>query len=202
MNAKTQQREGAYLKVLPPRPAFTLGDDYSALICSNDYEKQLSAIQAFRGSIYFADGAIPAISLDPSGRYLDPFDHDNWHLYIVCDRGEVRACFRLCTHPIGITPNNLKAFEVIKRMQDTRSAGRYAAAVAELIARAQRENIGVGEVGGWAVDPAWRNCTTTATLPLAAWSLYQILGDCYVVSVATTRHQSSRILRKMGRAGA
>jgi hypothetical protein len=58
--------------------------------------------------------------------------------------------------------------------------------------------MGIGEVGGWAVAESHRRTMEPVGIPLATYGLLELLGGCVGVAMATFRHASFTILRKIG----
>jgi predicted GNAT family N-acyltransferase len=180
------------LGVLAPRAIAVCCDSSRAL-----YESRLAEIQRLRGRVYRAEGAIPDELLDSDGRHFTKFDYDNWHLFAMTRQSEICACFRLRLHDRDITPNELKLWEFVQRMSGSNACA-YAEAIGGFVRQAENEGTRIGEVGGWAVAENARNRAEAMTLPFAAWSLFQIIGDAIVLSAATARHRSASILKKIG----
>ena len=64
--------------------------------------------------------------------------------------------------------------------------------------RARQMGMGFGEVGGWAVAESHRRTMEPVGILLATYGLLELLGGCVGVAMATFRHASSTILRKIG----
>lgn len=200
MNALNQlQALGLELTVIPPLfpgsdSDSVIGEIFSSLA---EHRAAISEVQRFRGRVYVADGAIPASALDEEGRHYEEFDFENYHLCLLDLEGRVRGCFRLCLHERGAEVCDLKLHNVIERMPSG-LATVCCGALASLFELSRREKVGIGEVGGWALDEEFRHDRGSTLLPFAAWSLFQIAGNAIVLASATTRHHSAEILKRIG----
>jgi hypothetical protein len=157
----------------------------------------ISEVQRFRGRVYFADSAIPASALDEKGRHSQDFDFENYHLCLRKLDGRIVACLRMRLHERAAEVRDLWLHDLITRMHPELTESCYAA-LNSLFELSKRDNVRIGEVGGWAVDAEFRNQRVSTLLPIAGWSLYQLIGDALVVASATTRHHSSAILKRIG----
>lgn len=200
MNALYEiQTLGLELTVIPPLFRSTdsdwvIGERFSG---PADHKAAVSEVQRFRGRIYIADGAIPASALDEEGRHYQEFDFENYHLCLMDPEQRIRGCFRLRLHDPATEIRDLRLHNVIERMPSGLAALCHGA-LTSLFVLSRREQIRIGEVGGWAVDQEFRHRRAMTLLPFAAWSLYQILGNAIVLASATNRHHSSAILKRIG----
>jgi len=162
-----------------------------------EYMAAVSEIQRFRGRVYVADGAIPASALDEAGRHYQEFDFENYHLCLRNWQGRIGGCLRLRLHERTAEVRDLWLHELIKRMHPDMAESCYAA-LTSLFEMSRRDNVRIGEIGGWAVDEEFRNHRVSTLLPIAGWALYQIVGNAFGVASATRRHHSAAILKRIG----
>jgi hypothetical protein len=185
------------LSVLPPRSMLGASTTHAARVDADDYEERLAEIQRLRGAVYLEDGAISPSALDVNRRHITDFDYENWHIVVTSKSGQVAACIRLRLHDADIGIHQLKVYDLVERMPPGARAA-FRSALESFLQEAGVERVRVGEVGGWAVSPDARRSPCTMALPIAAWSLYQIIGDAMVLSAATARHRSADILKGIG----
>jgi hypothetical protein len=182
------------LGILPPRSQLSL---VSPRVSVSQYESRMSQIQRFRGSIYLGEGAIPPDALDMTGRHYEPFDCDNWHLFITDAKDEVCGCIRVVLKDVPARVEQLKVFEFVERMPPERRPP-YRAALQAFLKTAEDERVQLGESGGWAVSPRIRSFGTAVVLIHANWAFCRLKGHGLVLSAATMRHGSAHILRRLG----
>jgi hypothetical protein len=164
------------------------------------YRAVLAQAQRFRGRIYLEDGAIAAGELTPDGRHMLPVDYLSWHIITVEKTGEISGCSRFLEESAATHFEDL--------WLRTAAIARYPAigqkvrqAVENEMARARREEVRFGEVGGWAISENRRGGWEALRMVLTTYGLMQLLGGCIGLATATVRHGSARILRKIGFAG-
>src|SRR5262245_29480124 len=199
MNAlSTLQSLGLDLSVVPP--LITACDDpvdgetFSSFV---EHAAAISEIQRFRARVYVAHGALPASALDGRGRHFQWFDFENHHLCLRNGAGQIRGCLRLRLHNRGVKLHDLRIHELIRRLPMPLAETCNRAVVA-LLERSCSEGLRFGDVGGWAVDEELRQSRVSVLLPVACWVVYPILHHVLAVASATTRHQSSEILKRIG----
>ena len=66
------------------------------------------------------------------------------------------------------------------------------------MAEARSQQLGFGEVGGWAVADNRRGTFESLRILMATYGLLELLGSCTGVATATFRHRSAAILRRIG----
>jgi hypothetical protein len=200
MNALNQlQALGLELTVIPPLfqdsdSDCIIGEQFSS---PAEHRAAISEVQRFRGRVYVADGAIPANALDEEGRHFQQFDFENYHVCVRNSEGKIGGCIRIRLHEPTVEVRALRLHEVIERLPSD-VAELCSGALTSLFRFSRREGVRIGEVGGWAIDEALRRCRVSMLLPIASWSLYQTIGNAIVFASATTRHQSSACLRRVG----
>jgi hypothetical protein len=169
-----------------------------AVTLETEYNRWLDAIQQLRGRVYVADGAIPPEVLDAEGRHHDEFDELCWHLLLVgMDSKKVYGGVRHVFHPNGAQPEDLRLYEVVRRMP-TALAGAYRRSLSVLMRKASDTGTGFCETGGWVVDEVARGTRQILSLPLSAWAFGQVAGGAYGMCFATDRHVSAGILQRLG----
>jgi len=188
----------AFLGILAP-PGVVVPDHLlSVRPDQHAYESLLSAIQRFRGSVYVADGAIPASELDDQGRHFSITDFRSWHVYLLDQQFSMAACARLRGYPETVGSHDLYLAHTLRRLPaDQRS--RYEAALQVHLDRLQHEGKRIAEVGGLAVDPQARGGTKTVILIAACWALMRALDSPYWgLSTTTLRYHANELMRRFG----
>jgi hypothetical protein len=158
----------------------------------------LRELQRLRGRIYVQDGALAPKDLSSDGRHQAPEDERSWHLLLMNNERRITGCIWYLEHerptfqdlrvrncPLASSPD----------WQD-----KLRAAIECDIARAGRQGMAYGEIGGWAVAEKSR-CTEGLLLALAVYSLGRITGAALGITTATARHASATILRRIGGSG-
>jgi hypothetical protein len=185
------------LALLPPRSGGTPPDFETVAVDPRHYEDCIAAVQRLRGRVYVQDGAIPPSALDDDLRHRSNLDYDCWHLLMLNWEGHVAGCIRVRLYDGGVDVRHLQVWEVVRRMPDgTRE--RYARAIRRLRDESLSDGLWFGEVGGWAVSEQVRTGTVGVTLAVALWPFCRLLGGVAAVATATTRHNSAKILTRLG----
>jgi hypothetical protein len=157
----------------------------------------LNQMQALRGSVYFADGAVGRAQLSADGRHETAEDDRSWHLLTLDDRNKVTGCAWYLQHEDAVSVHDLRVRHCpLAKLSAWRS--RLWKSVESEISQARRECLNYAEVGGWAVSEACRRTSEGLVLALAGYSLGRICGECLGITTATMRHCSSSILRRLG----
>ncbi len=154
-------------------------------------------MQKMRGRIYLNDGAITPEDLTPDGRHVMRGDLRSWHLLLLGESESVVGCMRVLLHQNNVPVNALSASSSSLAQCDRWGARLRKALRAEL-ARARKENVSFSEVGGWALEEAYRCTGEALRIVLATYSLAQLLGNAIGVCTATMRNGSAKILRRLG----
>jgi hypothetical protein len=180
---------GFNLRILPPR----------TLWCESaeEYDASIAKIQRFRGTIYYADGAIPAEALDAEGRHHSVSDERSYHVCVLADEETMAGCFRLRVHRSGSAIDDLCLAPALTRIESAIRPD-VSSAISGLMAQAWRQGMLFGEVGGWAVQPDFRRSRDLIAMPLVAFAVYEQFGSALVIAHATHRHSSARILKEIG----
>jgi len=157
----------------------------------------LGESQRLRGRIYLKDGAITEDELTFDGRHIQPADDSSWHLLTVDRSDKVTACIRYLAHPAGTFYSDLEVSKAVSH-QPSSFVSRVERAVQSEVAKANRLNMTYVELGGWVVGEELRCSTEAIRMVLMMYALSQTLGGAIALSTATTRHNSSSILRRAG----
>jgi hypothetical protein len=147
--------------------------------------------------VFLADGAVTKENLDETGGYCTSLDTQAWHVFLTNREGAICACYTLILHRKGVELKELRADEILNRM-DHEARVRYEAAIKSFMSEATDRNIRFGELAAWAIHEAVRNRLASMMMSVAAWSLYQILGNALVLGVPTFRHRTSNIEKRLG----
>jgi len=157
----------------------------------------LSALQAFRGKVYVEDGAVKAHELTPSGRHVCRFDDRAWHLVCIAPDGQVVGCKRMLIHGHKANFDDLAVRDsVIKQPKPWRD--RAIEAISLEMELARREGRMFIEAGGWALAERLRYGSPALRTTLTAYALAELSGGCRSVGMATRRHCSNVILKRIG----
>jgi hypothetical protein len=153
-------------------------------------------VQAMRGQVYLADGAIQRHQLTRDGRHQTSEDVRAWHLVMTNRLNRVTACLWYLEHDPSVTVDELRVRQCPLVQIGWRD--RLWAAVSAELGRARREKLRYAEIGGWAVAPEYRGSTKGLALALASFALGRVSGGALGITTATVRHCSSSILRRVG----
>jgi hypothetical protein len=162
-----------------------------------EHELLLSSVQRLRGDIYLEDGAITPWQLSPEGRHVQAVDESSWHLLVMNANNRVLACVRYTSHSNNIHPFQVGVSNAALSSSEVWSE-RLELALESELAEARRRGVSYVEVGGWAIDPELRCTTEALRMALTIYGLGALLGGCLGITTATTRHNSSSILRRIG----
>jgi len=183
--------------VLPPMTARVPWQFRNVIFDPTAYGSILAQIQIFRGRIYLEDAAITPGELTPDGRHLLPIDKQSWHVISIDRTGEITGCLRFLEESAAVRFDDLW----LRGAAVARGSGlgpEVRRAVEEEMARARKERVRFGEVGGWAISEQRRYGSEALRIVLSTYGLLQLLGDCIGLATATVRHGSAEILRKIG----
>jgi hypothetical protein len=185
------------LKLLAPGgAAYSYGFD-CLQADAGKYGWLLAGMQRLRGRIYVEEGAIPAESLTVDGRHVQLSDEQSWHVLAVDKQESVFGCARYRAHSNSSTFQNLDLRKSALAQSDVWGGTLRKSVTAEM-QLAQERGLEYVEVGGWALDLAWRHTAAGLRLALATFGLAQALGGCIGITTATVRNHSATILRKIG----
>ena len=143
------------------------------------------------------DGAVTMSELAPDGRHVLPIDERSWHVMAVEKTGEISGCLRFLEESTASRFDDLWLHRAsVVRCPALGSKVRRA--IEGEMARARRERVRFGEVGGWAISKNRRGSWEALRIVLSTYGLLQLLGGCIGLATATVRHGSAGILRKIG----
>jgi hypothetical protein len=184
--------------VLLAPPAVAVPDQFRR--CEFDLERHnalVEAVQRFRGSIYYEDGAIRSNQLSSDGLHLTPEDSHSWHLLLMNPTGSISACawYREYDNRVYFDRLRLRQSELAHTPQWRDVLWR---AVEKEISHARRDGLRYAEVGGWAVARGSRCTGEGLVLALATYGLGRIGGGVFGITTATVRHRSSTLLCRLG----
>ncbi|HTM26230.1 MAG TPA: hypothetical protein VL225_13620 [Vicinamibacterales bacterium] len=161
------------------------------------HQQLVQEMQRLRGSIYLQDGAVQQDQLTPDGLHRTPEDDRSWHLLMLNSRREVSSCAWYMEHDEAARFEHLRVRNCgLARLEGWRE--RLSQAVESELQRARQDGLRYAEVGGWAVAKGCRCTSEGLLLALAAYSLGRTLGGALGITMATVRHSSSTILRRLG----
>lgn len=184
------------LVVLPPLRA-SISSSFGNVRADRHRHSELRReLQRLRGDVYLRDGAIGADALSADGRHVTREDESSWHLLILDDERRVSGCIWYLEHEQTPSFEHLRVRDC-PLVDDDPGRARLRSAVESEIARAQREHVRYAEVGGWALAKHSR-VSDCLLLLLSTYGLSQVLGGAFVLAMATARHSSAAILRRIG----
>jgi hypothetical protein len=197
MHPVSRIRETDQITLLAP-PAYRHGTKFKNVHANpSQYRRLLHEAQSLRGRVYLKDGAVRRDELSNDGRLIHFHDERSWHLLVKNGKGDVSGCARYTPHrehvpftDLGVAGSalaNSRTFQKHVRM-----------AVESKRAKARSRGYGFVELGGWALDEPVRFSSEALRISLYVYGLMKLLGGALATTTATTRHQSSSILRKMG----
>ena len=168
--------------------------------CEFDFERHrdfVRRVQRLRGEVYFEDGAINERQLSPEGLHQTPEDENAWHLVMLDGRGELTACAWYREHDNFVHFERLRLRNcALAKQHEWRDKLWYA--VEREVTRARVEGLRYAELGGWAVANESRHRVDALMLALSTYTLARLLGGALGITTATTRHDSSKILARIG----
>ena len=163
----------------------------------DQHNRLVREMQALRGRVYLADGAVDKTQLSRDGRHQTAEDEKSWHLLTLDERQRVTGCAWYLQHDDEVKPHHLRVRHCPLALMATWRDKLWKSIESE-IARAGRECLKYAEVGGWAVSERSRCTSEGLLLALAGYSLGGICGGCLGLTTATVRHCSASILRRLG----
>lgn len=192
---KSWCRERKSLIVLSPQqdPCHGLASG----VWEEDYHAELlGKAQRLRGRIYLSEGALRSSDLTADGRHLQAADATSYHLLELDEGQRVVGCLRYHIHPSNVAFSELTVSGAAIAQSDDWGAGVRTAIETE-IDSARRAGAAYAELGGWAMAEQFRG-TDPIRLLLLVYAFARHMGGALGVTMATTRHRSSTILRRMG----
>jgi len=183
--------------VLPPSKLAAPGVFRNVEVDTGRHDQLFADMQRFRGRVYKDDGAIQNGELTADGRHKVSIDEESWHVLSLDMHGRVVSCLRYLdeSHAAAFEDLWVKHAELARCPKLGRN---FRGAVEAGMAKARKQGMGFGEVGGWAVAEDHRWTLEPLRIILATYGLLQLLGGCSGVATATFRHSSAMILRRIG----
>jgi hypothetical protein len=160
-------------------------------------EALVREMQRLRGRVYLQDGAIERRQLSWDGLHRTPEDKRSWHLLMLNSYGRISACVWYLEHESPTAMHNLRVRKT-PLAESPEWSGALWKAVASELSNARRNRLRYAEVGGWAVTKESRCTSEGLVLAIAAYSLGRVFGGALGMTMATVRHCSSTILRRLG----
>lgn len=162
-----------------------------------EHGRMLAQVQMLRGRIYVEDGAIEPSELAPDGRHRIASDEESWHILTLDNAGTVCGCARYLTHEntVSFTRLGLRHSSLAKCDQ---WGQKLRSAIEQEVQSAHRRDFAYVEMGGWAMREDVRCSSEAMRIALGAYALARNLGGALSVTMATARHCSSSILRRIG----
>jgi len=201
MLLKLLERNVAHIEqrlVLVAPPAAAIPTSFrNVLVAPDQHVRLVREVQRMRASVYLEDGALDRRQLSAEGLHRTPEDQRSWHLLFMNHNRQVSACVWYLQHQMDASFGDLRVRRCPLARNEGWSAKLWHAVECEL-ARARRDNLCYAEVGGWAVAPESRCTSEGLLLALAAYSLGRRMGGALGITMATVRHSSSAILRRVG----
>jgi len=186
-----------WMMLLAPTSAGTAFNFGRPRVDALRHEVLLAETQRLRGRVYLEDGAVESWQLSGDGKHVQQVDSESWHLLLANGQGRVSGCVRYSPYKSSISFSDLGVAHSALAQSDV--AGRHLQLAVEAeLAYAQERGIDFSEVGGWALSAELRCTSEALRLALTIYALGQLLGGAVGISTATTRHNSSSILRRIG----
>ena len=172
----------------------------NVLVDEGVYSDTIDDIQRFRGYVYVQDKAIPTSALDTQGRHVSEYDYHAWHLILRDRRQDLCGAIRVGIVAYGAENRNMDDLQIVQYLSRMTPEGKapLETSVMAFLNRCYSLQPSICEPGAWAVAEDVRKGRLAPVLAASIWSLLRAVGGAAGVATATTRHQSSEILRKMG----
>jgi hypothetical protein len=150
-------------------------------------------LQKLRGEVYQEYAGIAATLL-PDGRHWHRLDSQSWHILLQAEDGEVVGCARyrmidsfddlICSKAaVALSPVTGPVFRSV---------------FAQEVAEARKQGSHYGEASAWALSERARCSTAAVNIALMSFALAEWLGGGVGLTTASTRHNASSILRRIG----
>ncbi len=163
------------------------------VLSSEDHSELLCEVQRLRGRVY---GEVPAIAatLLPDGRNWQKYDAANWHILLEDSELGVVGCARY--HSVSHFDDLICNKAAIVSSPETGPV--FRSAFESQLAEKRRSGLHFGEAGGWALSDTARCSTAAVNIALMGFAVAEWLGAGMCITTATTRHNSSLILKRLG----
>jgi len=128
---------------------------------------------------------------------VDRFDERAWHMVCIAGDGKVAGCKRMLIHGRNASFEDLAVRDsVMKQPKPWRDRAIEAISIEMDLAR--KEGRIFIEAGGWALSEKLRYGSPALRTTLTAYALAELSGGCRSVGMATHRHCSNVILKRIG----
>src|SRR3954470_3940127 len=184
-------------QLLAPPGTVRSGVSAPTSVDNDSYERYLGSLQKLRAKCYLADAAIGPDQLDGAGRFPMHRDRDSWHFLLVGPEDEVVGCVRYLTHLPTATPLDLLISHSAIG-QDPVWRDKFRRAIASDLTFARENRLTFIEVGGWAIESAFRQTRAALEVLLASFAWGRMIGGATGCCTATFRNSSASMLRRIG----
>jgi hypothetical protein len=184
-------------QLLAPLEASAKGAFDRSQIDEQLYRHYLTSMQRLRGRAYLDDHAIQPWELDEDGRFRMRGDERSWHFLLVDGSEEVIGCARYLVHPSTVSFHELRVRHS-PVAKDPAWSHKVRSAVEDDLRLIRKEGFSFVEAGGWALKEEWRGTRAALEILVASFALGHLWGGCLGYCMATVRHESSSILRRIG----
>lgn len=190
-------RQNYHFQLLAPPQTGPDGTFGRSKINKQLYDHYLSSMQRLRGRVYLKDGAIQPCELDYEDRFRMRGDEQSWHFLLVGEDQNVIGCARYLVHRNTVAYEKLRISEAAQA-RDPYWGPKVRCAVEADLRRARAYDQSYVEIGGWALDEEWRGTKAALEILVASYALAHLWGGCVASCMATVRHGSSSMLRRIG----
>ncbi len=151
-------------------------------------------LQLLRGEVYREYAGIAA-TLQPDGRHWHQLDDPSWHVILQNADARILGCARY--RP------NITNFEQLICSKAAVAVSPvtgpiFRSAFMQEQAKARARGLHYGEASAWAMGADSRCSTAAVNIALMSFALAELLGGGLGLTTASTRHQASSILRRLG----
>ena len=152
-----------------------------------------------RARSYLADGAIGEDQLASDGRFIMPGEENSWHFVLTAGGDDVIACVRYSVHdPATVRFEDLRIARVLQFL-NVAHARQLKIAIETDLRLARQGGFQYAELGGWAIAEQYRGTKLALQTLLASYAWGGVLArSCIGSCMATTRHGSASMLRRVG----
>ncbi len=151
-------------------------------------------LQLLRGEVYREYAGIAA-TLQPDGRHWHQLDDPSWHVILQNADGRILGCARY--RPNITSFEQLICSKAAVAVSPT-TGPVFRATFAQEQAKARARGLHYGEASAWAMSADSRCSTAAVNIALMGFALGEMLGGGLGLTTASTRHQASSILRRLG----
>jgi hypothetical protein len=163
----------------------------------DSFDHYLSSLQKLRARTYLADGAIGPRQLDEQGRFRMHGDEDSWHFLLIDSDDEAVGCVRYLSHSPFASFDDL-SISHCPMAADLVWGSKFRGALEADLAFARENLLTFVEVGGWAIETAYRHTRAALEVLLASFAWARMIGGAIGCCTATFRNNSALMLRRIG----